>query len=469
MAYAFQDYDNLYLVMDLLTGGDLRYHIGKVRKFSEDQSRFFLGCVILGLEYIHSKNIIHRDIKPENLVLDDKGYLRITDFGIAKEVKGDNHKETSGTPGYMAPEVLCGKNHSFPVDFFAIGVMAYEFMMGERPYQGRSRKEIKQQILKSQVRITEDDLPKGWSKQSADFANKLLRRKDVNRLGCKYGIKELKEHPWFYKFDWANLMNKTMFSPFFPPLEGNYNKRYCEEKERISPETEERYKLYVESQNYENCFVEYTFFGEYNPCTSHSNEQYNISTNNSTNNINLTLKNFKKANKTIKILKKNKTTIFSNKKSNTNNNTNSNSVNLLNFNNNEETFLRSNSNPKRKLSFVNQINVNNHNNPAIFQQPIKKLQGSQSCKILQVNFSMLNNSQGFYNLKNYTNKRKYFLPFLNIVNGKIINENNSLKQNCNGNICNRKFNSLKKNKIIYSMSPNSQRSQGVGSMKRFFE
>ena len=259
--------------------------------------------MILGLEYIHSKNVIHRDIKPENLVLDDKGYVRITDFGIAKVFSNRNSSETSGTPGYMAPEVMNRQNHTMAVDYFAVGVIGYEFMIGKRPYQGRSRKEIKQQILKSQARITEDDLPKGWSKQSADFANKLLRRKDVNRLGCKYGIKELKEHPWFYKFDWANLMNKTMFSPFFPPLEGNYNKRYCEEKERISPETEERYKLYVESQNYENCFVGYTFFGEYNPCTSHSNEQYNISTNNSTNNINLTLKNFKKANKTIKMQK----------------------------------------------------------------------------------------------------------------------------------------------------------------------
>ena len=137
MAYAFQDFDNLYLVMDLLTGGDLRYHIGKNKVFSERQSRFFIASLLLGLEYIHSKNIIHRDIKPENLVLDENGYVHITDFGIAKEVRGDNHKETSGTPGYMAPEVLCGKTHSFPVDFFAIGVMVYEFMLGELPYHGR--------------------------------------------------------------------------------------------------------------------------------------------------------------------------------------------------------------------------------------------------------------------------------------------------------------------------------------------
>ena len=84
MLYAFQDRDNLYLVMDLMSGGDLRYHINKNRFFLESQSRFFAACIITGLEYIHSNGVLHRDIKPENLVLDSKGYLRITDFGIAR-------------------------------------------------------------------------------------------------------------------------------------------------------------------------------------------------------------------------------------------------------------------------------------------------------------------------------------------------------------------------------------------------
>ncbi len=80
MHFSFQDSDNLYLVMDLLTGGDLRYHICKNRKFSENQSKFFIGCILLGLEYCHRNKIIHRDIKPENLVLDSNGYVHITDF-----------------------------------------------------------------------------------------------------------------------------------------------------------------------------------------------------------------------------------------------------------------------------------------------------------------------------------------------------------------------------------------------------
>ena len=129
MICSFQDYENLYLVMDLLTGGDLRYHHCHKKQFREDQTRFFISCIILGLEYIHKKNIIHRDIKPENLVLDEKGYVRITDFGVAKKDLRDNSSETSGTPGYMAPEVLCALNHSFPVAFFVWLLFPFVFII----------------------------------------------------------------------------------------------------------------------------------------------------------------------------------------------------------------------------------------------------------------------------------------------------------------------------------------------------
>lgn len=143
MSYAFQDRENLYLVMDYLNGGDLRYHIGKCRRFSESQCKFFIACIIVALEYLHSNNIIHRDIKPENLVLDDRGYVRLTDLGVSRKVREDNANDTSGTPGYMAPEVIRRRNHSFPADFFAIGVMVYEFMLGRRPYVGKNRQEIR--------------------------------------------------------------------------------------------------------------------------------------------------------------------------------------------------------------------------------------------------------------------------------------------------------------------------------------
>ena len=114
-------------------------------------TKIFGGCVLLGLEYIHGNNIIQRVIKPENLVTEEKGIIRITDFDVAKIKKEDNNSETSRTPGYMVPEVFLAQNHSFPVDFFAIGIMGYERMLGESPYIGKSRKKIKHLVLWKQA------------------------------------------------------------------------------------------------------------------------------------------------------------------------------------------------------------------------------------------------------------------------------------------------------------------------------
>ena len=149
LIYSFQDSENLYLVLDFLKGGDLRFHICKNRNITEEQTKFFLACLTLGLEFIHSCNLIHRDIKPENLLMDSRGYLRITDFGISSIYKKNkkNAYDTSGTPGYMAPEVITANNHCKVVDFFAMGIIGFELMMGERPYKGKSRKEIKEQMI----------------------------------------------------------------------------------------------------------------------------------------------------------------------------------------------------------------------------------------------------------------------------------------------------------------------------------
>lgn len=137
--------------MDLLLGGDLRYHIAKSRRFPMETTRFFIACLIHALDAVHAVEIIHRDIKPENLVFDNDGYLRLTDFGVARVMSADNSSETSGTPGYMAPEVMCRQNHGMTADYFAVGVIAYECMQGRRPYTGRNRREIRDAILTRQV------------------------------------------------------------------------------------------------------------------------------------------------------------------------------------------------------------------------------------------------------------------------------------------------------------------------------
>jgi len=184
MHYAFQDRDYLYLNMDYLNGGDLRYHLCKNNKhFSEKETKFFLSSLILSLEYLYKNKIMHRDIKPENMVLDGNGYLYLTDLGIAKIYNKDKKLiDSSGTPGYMAPEVISNKDHSYPVDYFAIGVIGYEFMLGkvciliyniQRPYNGKNRKDIKELMLAKEIFIKNHEIPKAWSMEAADFINKV--------------------------------------------------------------------------------------------------------------------------------------------------------------------------------------------------------------------------------------------------------------------------------------------------------
>eukprot|EP01017_Pseudomicrothorax_dubius_P029719 TRINITY_DN3642_c0_g2_i1.p2 TRINITY_DN3642_c0_g2~~TRINITY_DN3642_c0_g2_i1.p2 ORF type:complete len:257 (-),score=64.07 TRINITY_DN3642_c0_g2_i1:327-1097(-) len=217
MVCAFQDRENIYLIMDLVTGGDLRFHVSKRRLFTEEQTRFVIACILLGLEYLHNNGVLHRDVKPENVVLDSRGYCKLTDLGIARIWRPDNAQDTSGTPGYMAPEVMCRQNHGVAVDYFALGVIAYEMMMGRRPYQGKSRKEIKEQVLARQVQIRKADVPDGWSLEAADFVNRLIQRKPANRLGLN-GPMEVKGHPWLKNFPWTRLLNKELTAPFLPSV-----------------------------------------------------------------------------------------------------------------------------------------------------------------------------------------------------------------------------------------------------------
>jgi len=249
MIYSFQDHDYLYLVMDLLPGGNLRYHLCLKRRFNEKQNKFLIGCILVGLEYIHSQKILHRDIKPENLVFDNNGYLRITDFGIAKKYVVNNKKDTSGTVGYLAPEILCNQNHTYSIDYYAVGIIAFELAYGHRPYIGRSKHEVKQLILTQQAHIDYDELPNSYADEAADFINQLIQRKPKNRLG-RDGIGELINHPWLAGFDWDELKKKHMKAYYIPKEGDNFDKKYCLQNNKMGTETIERYKEITLEPNY---------------------------------------------------------------------------------------------------------------------------------------------------------------------------------------------------------------------------
>ena len=220
MYFSFQDENYLYMINNLMRGGDLRYWYSKKIFFSERQCKFIISCIILGLEYLHSNKIIHRDLKPENILFDKKGFIHITDLGIAKNLSnlenGDGIIDTSGTPGYMAPETIFQKKHSYASDFFSLGVICYEMIMKKRPYMGINRQEIKQKMASNFVQIKKAEIPEGFSPEFVDFTNKLLEKNIENRLGSR-SIEELKNHPWLKYTDWKKLYLMKEKPLFIPP------------------------------------------------------------------------------------------------------------------------------------------------------------------------------------------------------------------------------------------------------------
>ena len=416
MYFAFQDFYNLYLVMDLLTGGDLRYHIAYKKTFTEDETKFFISNMILALEYIHSKNILHRDIKPENLVLEKSGYLRITDFGVAKINEKDNSSETSGTPGYMAPEVILVLNHSFPSDFFALGIIGYEFMKGYRPYLGRSRKEIKQLILNKQAKIKKDEIPENWSLNAVDFINKLLIRKGDKRLGHS-GIIELKTHPWMEDIAWELLSQKKIKPPFVPNGSENYDKKYCEGEDEIGEETIERYQIYAQNDLYPDVFKNYTF------CNLSYISNYHIKR----------LKRFKESNINIKdIIEKNVNKV------------------LKEENNSMNNIKKINEKENKNESINSSVKINKNNSEIINDKNKSKYKINKSGKIKNHSKSVEDLKQ--YNINNNTNSDNKETKEEIIASKNPKNKNNKFnkKKNYNTIDTNRINSKIKRKKISLS-------------------
>ena len=261
--FCFQDKDYLYMVYDLMSGGDLRYWYMQKKVFNEKECKFLVSCILLGLEYLHSNKIIHRDLKPENIIFDKIGYIHIVDFGISKLLNNEpeeNIIHLSGSPGYMAPETIFNEKHSYVSDFFSLGVVCYEMMMKRRPYIGKNRQEIKEKMSKDQVQIKNNEIPKGYSNEFADFINKLLIKNPENRLGFK-GISELKFHPWLRYYDWKLTYLKKEKAPFIPP-----KKVICSDENIIENKkdlNEKKINKIKQSELYKKAFMDYQYFNKY--------------------------------------------------------------------------------------------------------------------------------------------------------------------------------------------------------------
>ena len=236
---SFQEDDYLYLIMEYLPGGDFMNLLIKKDILSEEDARFYTAELILAIESIHKLDCIHRDIKPDNVLIDKNGHIKLSDFGLAKvsekifEKKDEieNYEPNShqknfscvGTAYYVAPEVLKKKGYGPEIDWWSVGVIFFEMLVGYAPFCSKETSEVCYKVLNwkkylkipSKVKI---------SKEAEDLIMKLINNSN-ERLGLK-GADEIKSHPFFKGIDWENI--RSTKAPFIPRLKNDYDTSYFE-------------------------------------------------------------------------------------------------------------------------------------------------------------------------------------------------------------------------------------------------
>lgn len=214
--YAFQDHEKLYLILEYAQGGELFHHLAAERMFSEDVAAFYMAEMVLALDHLHrTVGVIYRDLKPENCLLDHEGHLLLTDFGLSKVTLDDESpcRSILGTPEYMAPEVIEGKEYGAAVDWWSLGALGFDLLTGAPPFTGNNNAKIQEKIVKQKLA-----LPYFLSADAKDLLTRLLRKDPKKRLGYNMAkdMQTIKSHRFFRKINWKLLEARELEPPIQP-------------------------------------------------------------------------------------------------------------------------------------------------------------------------------------------------------------------------------------------------------------
>uniref|UniRef100_A0A182PZZ2 Ribosomal protein S6 kinase n=1 Tax=Anopheles farauti TaxID=69004 RepID=A0A182PZZ2_9DIPT len=216
LVYAFQTGGKLYLILEYLSGGELFMHLEREGIFLEDTACFYLCEIILALEHLHNLGIIYRDLKPENVLLDAKGHVKLTDFGLCKEhiQEGIVTHTFCGTIEYMAPEILTRSGHGKAVDWWSLGALMYDMLTGMPPFCADNRKKTVDAILKDKLNI-----PGYLTPDSRDLIRRLMKRQVQQRLGSgPTDGQAVRAHPFFKNVNWDDVVKRRLDPPIKPVL-----------------------------------------------------------------------------------------------------------------------------------------------------------------------------------------------------------------------------------------------------------
>ncbi|XP_011258549.1 serine/threonine-protein kinase N isoform X3 [Camponotus floridanus] len=238
----FQTEAHVCFVMEYAAGGDLMMHI-HADVFGEPRAVFYSACVVLGLQYLHENRIIYRDLKLDNLLLDTEGYVKIADFGLCKEGMGygDRTGTFCGTPEFLAPEVLTETSYTRAVDWWGLGVLIFEMLVGESPFPGDDEEEVFDSIVNDEVRY-----PRFLSLEAIAIMRRLLRKNPDRRLGSsERDAEDVKKQAFFRHIAWDDLLLRRVKPPFVPVIHSvedvsNFDEEFTSEKPHLTPPKDPR-------------------------------------------------------------------------------------------------------------------------------------------------------------------------------------------------------------------------------------